>query len=163
MRERERERVCVGMCCVFGGVAAPCFLRVDEPSRPFTTATATNTSTKNAHAHARTPTTTTPPKKYNKKVSQHGDDPSELSASSYRRFLVDSPLALCERRVPKGLYRAARAGELRGLTGIDAPYERPRRPELTVRPREAAGGPEAAAAEVVRFLEERGLIPPAEE
>ena len=88
---------------------------------------------------------------------------ASLPPGRFVEVFVDSPPALCVRRDPKGLYRAARAGELRGLTGIDAPYERPRRPELTVRPREAVGGPEAAAAEVVRFLEERGLIPPAEE
>jgi bifunctional enzyme CysN/CysC len=45
---------------------------------------------------------------------------------------VDTPLEECERRDPKGLYARARAGELQGLTGIDAPYEAPERPELTL-------------------------------
>ena len=43
---------------------------------------------------------------------------------------VDTPLAVCVARDPKGLYARARAGELRGLTGVDDPYERPSRPEL---------------------------------
>ena len=53
------------------------------------------------------------------------------------RFLevfVDTPLELCERRDPKGLYAKARAGELTGMTGIDDPYEAPETPELVVRP-----------------------------
>jgi adenylyl-sulfate kinase len=46
---------------------------------------------------------------------------------------VDTPLEECERRDPKGLYARARAGALRDLTGVDAPYEPPAAPELTVR------------------------------
>jgi adenylylsulfate kinase len=42
-------------------------------------------------------------------------------------------LAVCEERDPKGLYQKARAGELKGFTGIDAPYEPPEDPEITVR------------------------------
>ena len=43
---------------------------------------------------------------------------------------VDTPLAECERRDPKGLYRKARAGEIRNFTGIDSPYEAPDVPEV---------------------------------
>lgn len=53
------------------------------------------------------------------------------------RFLevyVNTPLEECERRDPKGLYAKARAGELRGMTGIDDPYEAPERPDLELRP-----------------------------
>jgi adenylyl-sulfate kinase len=46
---------------------------------------------------------------------------------------VDTPLEECARRDPKGLYARARAGELRGMTGVDAPYEPPEAPELVVR------------------------------
>ncbi|OZC73353.1 adenylyl-sulfate kinase [Rhodococcus sp. 06-418-5] len=45
---------------------------------------------------------------------------------------VSTPLEECERRDPKGLYARARAGELKGLTGIDAPYEAPANPDLTI-------------------------------
>lgn len=43
---------------------------------------------------------------------------------------VDTPLAVCEARDPKGLYKKARAGELRNFTGIDAVYEAPEQPEI---------------------------------
>ena len=45
---------------------------------------------------------------------------------------VDTPVEECERRDPKGLYARARAGEIRGFTGVDAPYEPPEHPELRV-------------------------------
>jgi len=45
---------------------------------------------------------------------------------------VDTPLALCEQRDPKGLYARARAGDLAGMTGIDAPYEPPANPDLVL-------------------------------
>jgi adenylyl-sulfate kinase len=47
---------------------------------------------------------------------------------------VDTPLALCEQRDPKGLYARARAGDLRGMTGIDDPYEPPADPDLVLGP-----------------------------
>ncbi len=43
---------------------------------------------------------------------------------------VATPLAVCERRDPKGLYRRARQGKLKNFTGVSAPYEAPRRPEI---------------------------------
>jgi adenylyl-sulfate kinase len=57
------------------------------------------------------------------------------AAAGSRRFLevyVRSPLAVCEARDPKGLYRKARAGELREFTGIDSPYEPPETPDLVI-------------------------------
>jgi bifunctional enzyme CysN/CysC len=57
---------------------------------------------------------------------------------------VDTPVEECERRDPKGLYAQARAGQIKGFTGIDAPYERPERPELRV-DTTVTGVPEAAA------------------
>ena len=56
-----------------------------------------------------------------------------IHAASGLRFVevfVDTPLATCEQRDPKGLYRRARSGELTGLTGVDDPYEVPEHPEL---------------------------------
>lgn len=49
---------------------------------------------------------------------------------------VDAPLDVAERRDPKGLYAKARAGEIRGFTGIDDPYEAPASPELHLRTHE---------------------------
>ena len=50
----------------------------------------------------------------------------------FLEIFVDTPLAECERRDPKGLYRRARAGEITGFTGIDDPYEAPSSPELVL-------------------------------
>ncbi len=63
---------------------------------------------------------------------------------------VDTPLALCEARDPKGLYARARAGEITGFTGIDDPYEAPSAPDLRLTPED--GDPEAQAALVLRAL-----------
>jgi bifunctional enzyme CysN/CysC len=69
------------------------------------------------------------------------------------RFLevfVDTPLEVCEARDPKGLYAKARAGEIRGFTGIDDPYEAPEHPDLRLTP--ADGDPAAQAARVLALL-----------
>jgi len=55
------------------------------------------------------------------------------AGAEFVEIFVDAPLAVCEGRDPKGLYQKARAGELKGFTGIDAPYEAPEDPEITVR------------------------------
>ena len=68
---------------------------------------------------------------------------------------VDCPLEVCENRDPKGLYKKARAGELKGFTGIDAPYEAPQSPELVVNTNEldVAGCTE----QVIAYLMVHGL------
>jgi bifunctional enzyme CysN/CysC len=63
---------------------------------------------------------------------------------------VDTPIELCEQRDPKGLYQKARAGELKGFTGIDDPYEPPLAPQLVLRPDD--GDPAAMAARVIALL-----------
>ena len=55
---------------------------------------------------------------------------SRFAEGEFVEIFVDTPLAECERRDPKGLYRKARAGEIRNFTGIDSPYEPPLQPEL---------------------------------
>jgi len=52
--------------------------------------------------------------------------------TSFHEIHVAADLATCEARDPKGLYRKARAGQLRDFTGIDAPYEAPASPELVI-------------------------------
>ncbi len=71
---------------------------------------------------------------------------------------VDAPVDTCAARDPKGLYARARAGELRGFTGIDAPYEPPERPELRLPTAEASA--EATARTLVDWLEARGYLAP---
>jgi bifunctional enzyme CysN/CysC len=67
---------------------------------------------------------------------------------------VNTPLAECEQRDPKGLYARARAGEIKGMTGIDDPYEPPRAPDVEV----AGGGVEDAVAAIVAKLGALGII-----
>jgi bifunctional enzyme CysN/CysC len=56
----------------------------------------------------------------------------EIVGSRFFEIHVSAPLELCEARDPKGLYAKARAGEIRGFTGIDAPYDVPAAPELVI-------------------------------
>ncbi|HET6773080.1 MAG TPA: adenylyl-sulfate kinase [Acidimicrobiales bacterium] len=63
---------------------------------------------------------------------------------------VDTPLAVCEQRDPKGLYAKARAGQITGFTGVDDPYEAPERPDLRLTP--ADGDPVTQAALVLARL-----------
>ncbi|MFC5702614.1 adenylyl-sulfate kinase [Cohnella faecalis] len=55
-----------------------------------------------------------------------------LGEGRFLEIYVRCPLAVCERRDPKGLYQKARAGSLTSFTGIDAPYEEPLQPELAI-------------------------------
>ena len=56
----------------------------------------------------------------------------EAARVPFVEVYVDTPVEVCEQRDPKGLYARARAGELRGFTGISAPYEAPEEPEILV-------------------------------
>jgi bifunctional enzyme CysN/CysC len=69
----------------------------------------------------------------------------------FLEVFVDTPLAECERRDPKGLYARARAGALSGMTGIDSPYEPPPSPDLVLSP--ADGDPAAQAARLLARLD----------
>lgn len=53
-----------------------------------------------------------------------------LGEGRFFEVFVDTPLAVCERRDPKGLYKKARAGDLHHFTGIDSAYEPPQTPEI---------------------------------
>jgi bifunctional enzyme CysN/CysC len=74
----------------------------------------------------------------------------ESAGLRFIEVFVDTPLDVCEARDPKGLYAKARAGELRGLTGVDDPYEPPDQPDLVLRP--GHGGPSAMADLVLSRL-----------
>ena len=51
----------------------------------------------------------------------------------FLEVFVDAPIEICEQRDPKGLYQKARAGQIKGFTGIDDPYEAPESPELVLK------------------------------
>jgi adenylylsulfate kinase len=82
-----------------------------------------------------------------------------LQPGDFVEVYVRAPLEVCEGRDPKGLYKKARAGEIKGFTGIDNPYEEPLAPEVVVD--SASRAPDELAAEVVACLERAGKIPPA--
>ena len=69
---------------------------------------------------------------------------------------MDCPLSEAERRDPKGLYKRARAGEIRNFTGIDDPYEKPVKPEVHVRTDRMTVAEEVAA--IIDYLETNGII-----
>jgi adenylylsulfate kinase len=69
---------------------------------------------------------------------------------------VNTPIATCEQRDPKGLYKKARAGQLKNFTGIDDPYEAPLKPELTIDA--TSTSPEEATVLLLDYLEKQGLI-----
>lgn len=79
-----------------------------------------------------------------------------ISNEDFIEIFVSADLSVCEDRDPKGLYKKARAGEIKGFTGIDAPYEAPLKPELIV---ETDKYDIAASAQiVVDYLVEEGVI-----
>ncbi|MEZ6192387.1 MAG: adenylyl-sulfate kinase [Phycisphaerales bacterium] len=69
---------------------------------------------------------------------------------------VDCSLEEAEKRDPKGLYKKARAGEIKGFTGIDDPFEAPENPEITIKTHELSI--EESVQALLDALEERGLI-----
>ena len=71
-------------------------------------------------------------------------------------MFVDTPIEVCEQRDPKGLYAKARAGELKGFTGIDDPYEAPLTPELVLG--SAGVSPAEAAGAIADLLAARGTL-----
>jgi adenylylsulfate kinase len=80
-----------------------------------------------------------------------------LAPGDFVEIHVRAPLEVCEGRDPKGLYRKARAGEIKGFTGIDDPYEEPLAAELVVD--SAATPAEQLADRVIAWLEQAGKIP----
>ena len=75
---------------------------------------------------------------------------SMLPAGEFVEIFVDTPLAVAEARDVKGLYRKARAGELKNFTGIDSPYEPSEQPDIRVDT--TAETPEAAAERIVEHI-----------
>src|SRR6202050_3616526 len=67
---------------------------------------------------------------------------------------VQVSLAEAEKRDPKGLYKKARSGQLKGFTGIDDPYEAPEKPEILIETEKSK--PDAAAQQILSYLEQHG-------
>jgi adenylylsulfate kinase len=79
-----------------------------------------------------------------------------LGPGEFIEIYVNASLETCEKRDPKGLYKKARAGEIKGFTGISDPYEAPEKPELVLDA--DTKGIDELAAEVVAYLEKNGYF-----
>ncbi|KAG4927538.1 hypothetical protein JHK85_054024 [Glycine max] len=72
---------------------------------------------------------------------------------------MNMPLELCEARDPKGLYKLARAGKIKGFTGIDDPYEPPINCEIEIKQENGnCPTPTMMAGQVVTYLENKGFL-----
>ena len=80
-----------------------------------------------------------------------------LGAIPFVEVFVDAPIEVCEQRDPKGLYKKARAGQLKNFTGIDDPYEAPSSPELVLKPETMSI--EDSVRACLKLLADRGIIP----
>jgi bifunctional enzyme CysN/CysC len=79
-----------------------------------------------------------------------------VGAGEFIEVFVDTPLAVCMTRDPKGLYEKARAGAIKNFTGIDSPYEAPQKAEITLATVEAPA--EAQAQRILGYLRQGGYI-----
>jgi len=84
-----------------------------------------------------------------------------VGADLFIEVFVDTPIGVCEQRDTKGMYAAARRGEIKNFTGIDDPYEPPQHPEITLDG--VTVYPETNARSIENYLAARGFVKPAAE
>lgn len=85
-------------------------------------------------------------------------DRARASIERFVEVYVDTPLPVCERRDPKGIYRRAREGTARNVPGLSAEYEAPDAPELTIRG--DLDPPARSAGRIVSLLDSLGWLAP---
>ena len=78
--------------------------------------------------------------------------PERQAGLPFVEVFVDAPLAVCEQRDPKGLYKKARAGLITNFTGVSAPYEPPESPDVVVHTDRQSVG--ECVAQIVDFLKQ---------
>ncbi|XP_048363008.1 bifunctional 3'-phosphoadenosine 5'-phosphosulfate synthase 2 isoform X1 [Sphaerodactylus townsendi] len=83
----------------------------------------------------------------------------ETAGLPFFEIFVDAPLNICESRDVKGLYKKARAGEIKGFTGIDSEYEKPEMPELVLKTNIFSVS--ECIQQIVELLQEQNIVPPA--
>ncbi|XP_053306004.1 bifunctional 3'-phosphoadenosine 5'-phosphosulfate synthase 2 isoform X1 [Spea bombifrons] len=81
----------------------------------------------------------------------------EAAGLPFFEIFVDAPLNICESRDVKGLYKKARAGEIKGFTGIDSEYEKPEAPELVLKTN--VHGVNECIQQIVELLQEQSIVP----
>ena len=79
-----------------------------------------------------------------------------VAPGEFIEIFVDTPLEVCERRDPKGLYKKARRGELQNFTGLDSPYEPPTNPELVLHSLNESAGD--LADRIIDFMQQRRML-----
>ncbi|MDC0057673.1 adenylyl-sulfate kinase [Pelagibacteraceae bacterium] len=79
-----------------------------------------------------------------------------LSSDEFFEIFVNTPLAECEKRDPKGLYKKARVGELKNFTGIDSLYEEPENPDLILDT--TSSNAEELTDQIIKFLKDKNKI-----
>ena len=79
-----------------------------------------------------------------------------VGASNFYEIFIDTPLEICEQRDPKGLYKKARAGEIKDFTGIHAPYEPPQQPDVHILP--AENSLESCVEKVITFVKKQSAL-----
>jgi bifunctional enzyme CysN/CysC len=80
----------------------------------------------------------------------------QLEDGEFVEIFIDTPIALCEKRDPKGLYQKARAGKIANFTGIGSPYEPPLKPDIRLETADLSI--DAAASEIIAYLRDQGII-----
>ncbi|PHT54822.1 Adenylyl-sulfate kinase, chloroplastic [Capsicum baccatum] len=84
---------------------------------------------------------------------------SLLAEGDFIEVFMDVPLHVCEARDPKGLYKLARAGKIKGFTGIDDPYEPPLTSEIVLRQNQGlCDSPDDLADIVISYLDKKGYL-----
>jgi len=76
-----------------------------------------------------------------------------IGEENFFEIFIDTPLEVCEQRDPKGLYKKARAGEIKDFTGVDAPYEAPLNPDLHIQT--PGNNLESCIKKVITFVEQK--------
>lgn len=81
---------------------------------------------------------------------------TKLESNEFIEVYIDTPIDVCEQRDPKGLYKKARAGEIKDFTGIDSTYDVPVQPEIHVKTADMSIA--KCAEQIVKHLAEQGFI-----
>ncbi|CAF2249204.1 hypothetical protein HID58_030243 [Brassica napus] len=83
---------------------------------------------------------------------------SLLPEGDFVEVYMDVPLSVCESRDPKGLYKLARAGKIKGFTGIDDPYEAPLNCEVVLKHTDVSCSPRQMAENIISYLQDKGYL-----
>jgi adenylyl-sulfate kinase len=96
------------------------------------------------------------PYKADREVARKLHEGDKEGGIPFVEVYVEVPIEVAEQRDPKGLYKKARAGEIKEFTGISAPYEAPEKPEITIRT--DLLNVEDCVRKIVEYLAEKGLV-----